>query len=186
MATVSDALRACLELSKTPANADLVDKWHDGMETQVNVGVDGGESVAGRKSAYTDGLNTWYPLRMPRDADSEPWFDDYTLGFSPRQHAEGIGCTGLDWKSRRSRWVAFDFDGVAGHAKGISAAELARVKDAAAQLLYVQVRKSTGGGGLHLYVYFDAAGVPCENHTVHQRAGALRAGEDVPRLRIHF
>ena len=35
------------------------------------------------------------------------------------------------------------------------------------QLPYVEVRKSTGGGGLHLYVYFDAAGIPCENHTVH-------------------
>src|SRR5208283_4327294 len=35
----------------------------------------------------------------------------------------------------------------------------------AMQLPYVEVRRSTGGSGLHLYVYLD--GIPCENHTVH-------------------
>ena len=56
-----------------------------------------------------------------------------------------------------------------GHAKGVGLTEdeLLRVKEAAMRLPYVEVRKSTGGGGLHLYVYFDVAGIPCENHTTH-------------------
>ena len=107
--------------------------------------------------------------RIPKDANSEPNWKDYKLGFSIGQHAKGIGCTGWDWQNRCSRWVAFDFDSLMGHAKGVGLTndELLRVKEAAMQLPYVEVRKSTGGGGLHLYVYFDAAGIPCENHTVH-------------------
>ena len=44
---------------------------------------------------------------------------------------------------------------------------MAEVQKAAEQLPYVEVRRSTGGGGRHLNVYFDANGIPCENHTVH-------------------
>ena len=41
------------------------------------------------------------------------------------------------------------------------------MKQAACALPYVEVRRSTGGGGIHLYVYFDDAGVPTANHTEH-------------------
>ena len=77
--------------------------------------------------------------------------------------------TGWDWQALRSRWVAFDFDSLTTHAKGagLSKEELKAVKEAAKALSYVEVRRSTGGAGIHLYVYFDAAGIPCENHTVH-------------------
>ena len=44
---------------------------------------------------------------------------------------------------------------------------LKRIKQAAMSLPYVEVRRSTGGGGIHLYVYFDEAGVPTANHTEH-------------------
>ena len=41
--------------------------------------------------------------------------------------------TGWDWQARRSRWLAFDFDSLTGHAKGvgISDEELEKVKQAA-------------------------------------------------------
>ena len=41
--------------------------------------------------------------------------------------------TGWDWQARRSRWVAFDFDSLTGHAKGvgISDEELEKVRQAA-------------------------------------------------------
>ena len=35
------------------------------------------------------------------------------------------------------------------------------------QLPYVEVRHSTGGAGVHLYVYCDEAGIPTANHTEH-------------------
>ena len=47
---------------------------------------------------------------------------------------------------------------------------------AAMSLPYVEVRRSTGGAGIHLYVYFDNAGVPTENHTVHAAVGRCVLG----------
>ena len=169
MPTVSEALQTFLQARKTPANADLVDKWSSAMETQVNVAAGDGEPVANKRSTYSNGVDTWHSIRIPKDANSEPSWKDYNLSFSIGEHAEGIGCTGWDWQNLCSRWVAFDFDSLMGHAKGVGLTndELLRVKEAAMQLPYVQVSKSTGGGGLHLYVYFDATGIPCENHTVH-------------------
>ena len=75
--------------------------------------------------------------------------------------------TGYDWQNRCARWVAYDVDALVGHAKGVGITEeaLKQVKQKAMQLSFVEVRKSTGGLGCHLYVYLDA--IPCENHTVH-------------------
>ena len=68
--------------------------------------------------------------------------------------------TGWEWQSRRSRWVAFDFDSLTAHAKGIGVSdeELERVKHAAMAWPGVEIRKSTGGAGIHIYVYLD--GIP--------------------------
>ncbi len=165
--SVSEAVRRFLDSRATEANADLVALCTDGMEIQCNMSVDGGEPVFGKQSTYSDGVDVWWDIRIPKDAFSEPTWKDYPLTFSLAEHCEAIGATGWDWKARKSRWVGNDFDALIGHTKGISAEDLARVKEAAQTLPYVEVRKSTGGGGLHLYVYFDAAGIPCENHTVH-------------------
>ena len=77
--------------------------------------------------------------------------------------------TGWDWQARRSRHFGYDFDALIGHARGIGVSDqdLQRVKDAACALPYVEVRRSTGGGGIHLYVYFNDEGVPTANHTEH-------------------
>ena len=65
--------------------------------------------------------------------------------------------------------MAFDFDSLTTHANGVGITdeELEKVKLAAEALPYVETRKSTGGKGIHLYVYFDAAGIPTANHTEH-------------------
>lgn len=75
--------------------------------------------------------------------------------------------TGWDWQKKVSRWVGFDIDSITGHAVGvgISNADLDEVKRVAEALPYVEVRKSTGGKGVHLYVYLDD--IPTENHTLH-------------------
>jgi hypothetical protein len=67
--------------------------------------------------------------------------------------------------NKRSRWVGFDFDSITGHAAGVGVSddELKVICDKAKSLPYVEVRKSTGGNGLHLYVLFDDEGIPCEN-----------------------
>ena len=146
-----------------------IDRWHLGMETQVNVGADGGEPEAGKRSTFSDGVRSWHAIRIPKDSFSEPSLDGLRPLLLHCRARRGIGMTGWDWEALRSRWVAFDFDSLTTHARGagLSDEELAKVKEAAEALPYVQVRRSTGGGGIHLYVYFDAAGIPCENHTVH-------------------
>jgi len=178
MPKVSEALRAFLSARKTLANADLIDRWGVQMETQVNVAAGDGEPVGGKRTTWSNGTSEWFNIRIPRNANSEPSWEDYNLPFSLTEHAEGIGMTGHDWQARRSRWVAFDFDSLTGHAKGvgISDEELEKVKQAAEALRYVEVRRSTGGSGVHLYVYFDEAGVPTDNHTEHAALGRCILG----------
>lgn len=145
-------------------------KYGCNMETQVNVSAGEGEPVDGKRSTYTDGIDTWFSFRIPKGAYDEPHFKDFYIRFPLDVHCEGIGSTGWDWQSRRSRWVAFDFDAISGHAEGVGIEdeELQRVKDAACNLPYVEVRKSTGGAGLHLYVYFeDRVEFDTSNHNEH-------------------
>jgi hypothetical protein len=169
MPKVSEAIHDFLHARKTPANADLVDRWSIDCETQINVIAADGEPVAGKKSTWSNGSDTWHSIRIPKNAATDPSFDDYNIGYPFDLYAEGIGMTGWNWKARRSRWFGFDFDALTAHAKGIGIddAQLERVKQAAGALSYVQVRRSTGGKGVHLYVYLDEEGVPTANHTEH-------------------
>ena len=169
MPLVSEALHDFLHARKTPANADLVERWSTAMETQVNVIAADGEPVAGKKSTWSNGSDTWHSIRIPKNAAADPTWEDYKIGYPFDLYAEGIGITGWDWKCRRSRHFGYDFDALTGHAKGIGVSDqdLQRVKDAACALPYVEVRRSTGGGGIHLYVYIDEEGIPAENHTEH-------------------
>ena len=169
MPLVSEALYNFLQARKTPANVDLVDRWSVAMETQVNVIAGDGEPVAGKKSTWSNGSDTWHSIRIPKNAASDPTWDDYKIGYPFDLYAEGIGMTGFDWEARRSRHFGYDFDALTGHAQGIGIdeKELEKVKQAACALPYVEVRRSTGGGGIHLYVYLDEAGVPTANHTEH-------------------
>ena len=99
MPTVSEALHKFLQARKTPANADLIDRWSIAMETQLNVAVGDGEPVEGKRSTFSNGTDTWHSIRAPKDANSEPHWEDYELRFSLTEHAEGIGITGWDWKN---------------------------------------------------------------------------------------
>ena len=82
--------------------------------------------------------------------------------------------------------MAFDFDALTGHAKGVGITDeaLEQVKQAAMRLPYVEVRRSTGGGGLHLRTYLD--GIPCENHTVHAALARCDLGHDVERVQLRL
>ena len=169
MPLASEALHSFLHARKTLANADLVARWSTAMETQVNVIAADGEPVAGKKSTWTNGSDTWHSIRIPKNAAADPTWDDYKISYPFDLYAEGIGMTGWDWQTCRSRHFGYDFDALTGHAQGIGIEEkeLEKVKQAACALPYVEVRRSTGGGGIHLYVYIDDAGVPTDNHTEH-------------------
>jgi len=151
---------------------DLLDfylQFDGALETQLNVAAGNGHPVQGRTSTYEDDTgNEWWNIRIPRQADSEPNWDDYDLKWPIELHAEAIGSTGWDWRARVSRYIGFDFDAIAGHAQGVGVSDdaLDRVRQAAQDLPYVTTRRSTGGAGLHLYAVF-ADPVPTANHTEH-------------------
>jgi hypothetical protein len=155
--------------------SDLASLYSYGMECQVNVSQDEGDrvqKVVNGKTYYefTDGVQTWKPIRIPRNAATKPEYSEENreMQFDLLEHAEAIGMTGWDWQELRSKWVVFDFDGLVGHADSHSAKitpeELEQVKEAACSLSYITVRKSTSGTGLHLYVFLD---VSIATHTEH-------------------
>ncbi len=149
---------------------DLLDRYLEhgtNLETQVNVAAGDGEPVHGKRATWTDGINEWWNLRIPKGSYDEPHFKDYKLKWPLELHADGIGSTGWNWKEKKSLWFGFDFDAITGHAKGVGLDKeaLAEVRRQAEALPWVEVRKSTSGKGIHLYVYVN--GIPTENHTEH-------------------
>jgi hypothetical protein len=157
---------------------DLAELYTPDMECQVTVGQDGGHSVDGdykgrQWQAWSDGVQTWKPFRIPHNAATVPEYDLTTaMSYDLEAHAEGIGMTGWDWKSKLSRWVAFDFDAISGHekhAKALSNDELQRIQDKVLAIPWVTIRRSTGGKGLHLYVFLDP--IETANHTEHAALG---------------
>lgn len=182
MPQVTQAISSFLTAKKRTHNGpDLLERYLQYgpfMETQVNVAAGDGEPVDGKRSTYSDGLDTWWNIRIPKRADSDPEFKDYKLEWPLDTHAEAIGSTGWDWSARRSRWFGYDFDSITGHAAGVGIGdeELERVREAACALPWVEVRRSTGGNGLHLYVLCSEAGVPTENHTIHAALGRAILG----------
>lgn len=151
-------------------NTDILQMHNLNMEVQVNVSPTGAEPVDGRRNTWSKNGQTFWHIRVPKNAMSDPHWHDYSLNFSLVHHAEAIGMTGWDWANKRSRWVAFDFDAITGHAPGVGVTDekLQQVREAAINIPWVQTRRSTRGGGLHMYVFFDDEGVSTENHTIHQ------------------
>lgn len=171
MVTRTNAIKAVLNGLTHP---DLAALYNHDMECQVIVAQDNGERIEGeyngvKWAGYTDNLSTWKPFRIPRNASTTPEYTDTDMTYDLAIHAEGIGMTGWDWKSRVSKWVAFDFDAILGHsekhAHKLTSEELRKVQDVATNLEWVTVRYSTSGKGLHLYVFLD--NVPTANHTEH-------------------
>lgn len=157
-------------MSQPNQMADLATLYYKGMECQVNVAQDGGRIITGEFKgrtwkAYTDEITIWKHKRIPYNAATVPHYDDPPLNFDLAAHAEGIGMTGWDWIKRTSKYVAFDFDSIINHSKGLIPEELKEVQRIAAEIPWVSVRKSTSGHGIHLYVFLED--VQTMNHCEH-------------------
>lgn len=156
-------------------HGDLAELYNENMEVQVNVAKGTGERVEGeylgkKWSGWSDGLETWKPIRIPYNANDVPDYDlTKELAFNLEIHVEGIGMTGWDWKNRVSKWVAFDFDAIVGHSdkhnKKLTENELKTIEDVVREIPWVSLRYSTSGKGLHLYVLLND--VPTANHSEH-------------------
>lgn len=160
---------------KENTHADLSDLYNHDMEVQVNVAKEGGRKIEGdykgsKWQGYTDDVNTWKPFRIPWNAATDPKYEDSKMQFDLFKYAEGVGMTGWDWRAKLSRWVAYDFDAIAGHSerheKKLTDEQLLQVRDGVTKIPWVNIRFSTSGSGLHLYVFLDPPVATC-THTEH-------------------
>jgi hypothetical protein len=145
-------------------NPALLNLYDPGMECQVNVARGKGEPMEGKRNTYTDGAFEWYNFRIQDVEDARK-----RLTYPLDEYAKEIGLSGWNWKEKRSKWLGFDFDDLTSHAPGIgiSDEELTRIREAVSAIPWVEVRRSTRGGGFHLIVHFAGEGIPTEDHDQH-------------------
>ena len=142
MKPVTECLSIFLDRHKIAGNADLVARYNRSMECQLLVRK--GEPVNGKGCLYSDGVRTWWDIRVPKDAASEPRWEDYTLTWPLEEYAADFGMSGWDWEQRCSKWVGFDLDSIAGgHEKGLTPEQIEEARAALAALPYVELRRST-------------------------------------------
>lgn len=154
---------------------DLADLYNHDMEVQILVAQDEGDRLEkgfkGEKTnTFTDGIQTWFSYRIPKNANTVPEDNDKEIKYDLAKHALGIGCTGWDFENKISKFVAFDFDAISGHsdkhANKLTELELQEVQENVKSIPWVQVRYSTSGSGLHLYVFLP--NIPTVNHIEHK------------------
>jgi hypothetical protein len=172
MATVLESLTNFFKNVAAQHNApELIARWSPDLETQVNVAVDNGEPVDGQRHTYSDGIEKWFNIRIPKGAADNPVWKDYELQWVLDKHVEAIGTTGWDWVNRRSLCVGFDFDSISDHAKGVGITDdqLAKVREHVSNIDYIETRRSTGGNGLHLRAWFKTGDdeIKTANHAEH-------------------
>lgn len=137
---VSNRGTACAAVISAHAPADLAMRYRFGLETQVNV--DRNDS-----GVYN------YRIADLTSAEKAQTFD-------LPAHFDSIGISGHDPVNGVSIGVGFDFDSVAGHKAGLTNDRLQLMRDAVMRQKYIEVRRSTGGAGYHLWVWFDPTDLP--------------------------
>ena len=119
-----------------------------------------------------DGNTAFTNMRYPRDAATDPqWDDGRDQRWSIQTYAEAIGTT---WFAQNgSRRLGYDIDSLWGHKgkRALTDGELAEIRRAIERVPYAEMRRSTSGKGLHLYLLLDD--IQVADHTEH--AGLARA-----------
>lgn len=185
MAKIMDAFETYFRNEVLPKhnNPEFFGKWLDNLrnlETQLLVSPEGGYPVEGKRNVWTDGSEEWHNLRWPKNAMAEPYWRDRELGFLLEKHWLGVGTTWWDWVNRESVGCGFDFDEITSHAPGtgVSDEQLEEIRERACQLDYVEVLRSTGGKGLHLYIWFAREDRPkTQNHNEHAAIARAMLGK---------
>jgi hypothetical protein len=175
MASIFEAFETYFRNEVLPQhnNPEFFCRWLDNLEnleTQLLVCPEGGYPVEGQRNVWEDDRETWHHIRWPKNSMNEPYFKDRPLQFLLEKHWLALGTTWWDWQVRESVGCGFDFDDISSHAAGVgvSDSQLEEIRHRACELGYVEVLRSTGGKGLHLYVWFQEGNRPStKNHTEH-------------------
>jgi hypothetical protein len=156
-------------LSKDHNNPALIGKWGadpGGFETQImcrKMGVKIPDS-----NMYECEGEIFGPARWPYNAGEDPNYSDPPIRYVIKDRMMCIGTTWWNWRNERSIGLGFDFDSIIGHAEGVGVSneELAKLDEI--DVDWIEVIKSTRGGGRHLYIWFDPDNAPItKTHTEH-------------------
>jgi hypothetical protein len=81
--------------------------------------------------------------------------------LSDKRHTIGAGCkliaagtAGWEWGAKLQHFIGIDIDTNDTHEKGLSPGALQPILEASAKLPWAEVRRSSGGSGLHIFVRF--------------------------------
>ncbi len=156
--------------ARTDESPYLIPKWYPDLESQYLVHP-GSVEVEGVEGCWTDGSEEWSNHRWPKQAGTNPHYNDRNLKFSPGAHLKRFGSTWWDFKKKRSIAVALDIDLEGEHAEStttVTPAKLADLEERLKSLPYLTLVRSSGGGGIHIYAFFDQDDLPAaENHNEH-------------------
>ena len=174
--TFSRAVHEHLKAIRNEYNTDLIDAYLrdlPSIETQINIRTDIGEPrsrklPSGRTFNYrVDGNMAFANLRYPRDAATFPlWDEGRYLRWPIPTYAEAIGTTWLAQEG--SRRLGYDVDSLWGHKgkRSLTDVELGDIRRAIERVPYAEMRRSTSGRGLHLYLLLEGID-EVRNHTEH-------------------
>jgi hypothetical protein len=158
---------------KTPSNADLIDRIlveYPNIELQANVRTDRG--VPNGKGRLDGDVKFWND-HYPKDAkDCPKWNKPPTWRYPLDEYVQEVGTTGFS-RSGNQQW-GYDLDAVFGHGKGLSDHRLKQIQAAVEPLDYVEIRRSTRGKGIHLYI---RGKIDLANHTEHAAVGRALLGK---------
>lgn len=158
------------------ASPYLIARWTPDLETQAVVHPGSNESDDGEfkdeeSNVWTDGEQTWYNIRIPRNAWGDAFYKDRPLTFSLSEHLKAIGSTWWSWERKRSVAVAFDIDAQEGHSSVTvtnNEQQLEAFIEAARSLPYTTIVRSKSGNGFHVYIFFNPDDLPVtNNHNEH-------------------
>lgn len=166
----TEAIKEFLSTTLSP----VAQLYTSNMEVQVNVARDNGVRIKNRTAGGRiwrgwkdpETGETWKEFRIPWNADTVPEYKDTAIRFDLSKHVEGIGMTGWNWKHQKSLWIGYDFDSIVSHKEGLSNTQLEDLKRKAGEIPWITLLHSTGGKGIHIYLFFDKP-VDTVNHTEH-------------------
>jgi hypothetical protein len=156
-------------IKETHNNPELIARWGKDpsrFETQILCHKSGTKIPDTGK--YEEGGEVFGPGRWPYNAKDTPNYSDPPIQYIVGNRLHRIGSTWWDWKAKRTIGLGFDVDSIAGHAPGVGIPDEELEKWDKIDVPWIEVIRSTRGGGRHIYIWFDENDAPeTVNHDEH-------------------